>query len=119
MADDAERWLREAVAAQSAEGKSAIPKFAFASEDLNHLRLFIFSYSPLRLMLAFRAGDSGQPWRGINIAATGQHWKFTRTGLDELDQAGRIYWPPGVMAFLRLNAWGTTEQKVTLRVPEH
>ncbi len=24
-----------------------------------------------------RQGSSGQPWRGIDIAATGQHWKFT------------------------------------------
>ncbi|MEJ7705786.1 MAG: DNA methyltransferase [Nocardioidaceae bacterium] len=23
-----------------------------------------------------RNGSSGQPWRGINVAATGQHWKF-------------------------------------------
>lgn len=52
-----------------------------------------------------RAGDSGQPWRGINIAATGQHWKFTRTGLDELDQAGRIYWPPGGNGFPQIKRY--------------
>lgn len=40
-----------------------------------------------------RKGDSGQPWRGIDVAATGQHWKFTRKRLDELDAAGQIYWP--------------------------
>jgi len=41
-----------------------------------------------------RNGSSGQPWRGINVAATGQHWKFTTERLDELDAAGQIYWPP-------------------------
>ena len=41
-----------------------------------------------------RRGTSGQPWRGIDVAATGQHWKFTREHLDALDSAGRIYWPP-------------------------
>lgn len=41
-----------------------------------------------------RNGSSGQPWRGIDVAATGQHWKFTVEKLDELDAAGQIYWPP-------------------------
>lgn len=41
-----------------------------------------------------RNGSSGQPWRGIDIAATGQHWKFTTERLDELDANGVIYWPP-------------------------
>lgn len=41
-----------------------------------------------------RNGSSGQPWRGRNVAATGQHWKFTTDRLDELDSAGLIYWPP-------------------------
>jgi DNA modification methylase len=42
-----------------------------------------------------RKGSSGLPWRGIDVAATGQHWKFTQGHLDELDAAGKIYWPPG------------------------
>jgi site-specific DNA-methyltransferase (adenine-specific) len=41
-----------------------------------------------------RKGSSGLPWRGIDVAATGQHWKFTRERLDQLDAEGRIYWPP-------------------------
>ena len=41
-----------------------------------------------------RNGSSGQTWRGIDVAATGQHWKFKVETLDELDVAGRIYWPP-------------------------
>jgi hypothetical protein len=35
-----------------------------------------------------RRGSSGMPWRGIDVAATGQHWKFTRETLDRLDAEG-------------------------------
>lgn len=41
-----------------------------------------------------RQGSSGQPWRGIDIAAKGGHWKYTIEGLERLDAEGRIYWPP-------------------------
>jgi len=41
-----------------------------------------------------RRGSSGLPWRDIDVAATGQHWKFRRERLDELDAQGLIYWPP-------------------------
>lgn len=42
-----------------------------------------------------RHGSSGRVWRGFDVSATGQHWKFTTESLDELDAKGRIYWPPG------------------------
>ena len=45
-----------------------------------------------------RRGRSGAPWRGIDPAAKGMHWKFTVEKLEELDAEGRIYWPAkGVM----------------------
>ena len=45
-----------------------------------------------------RKGSSGQPWRGIDPAAKGMHWKFAIETLDKLDAEGRIYWPKrGVM----------------------
>ncbi|HZT85840.1 MAG TPA: DNA methyltransferase [Gaiellaceae bacterium] len=40
-----------------------------------------------------RNGSSGQPWRGFDVAAKGNHWKFTIERLEELDAEGRIYWP--------------------------
>jgi DNA modification methylase len=40
-----------------------------------------------------RRGRSGMPWRGIDPTDKGMHWKFTVEKLDELDAAGRIYWP--------------------------
>jgi adenine-specific DNA-methyltransferase len=59
-----------------------------------------------------RGGDSGKPWRGIDPAKIGGHWKVNREAvasivspeqaalltsqekLDLLDQHGFIYWPP-------------------------
>ena len=40
-----------------------------------------------------RNGSSGQPWRGFSPASKGMHWKFKAESLDDLDVAGRIYWP--------------------------
>jgi site-specific DNA-methyltransferase (adenine-specific) len=40
-----------------------------------------------------RKGNSGLPWRGFDPNSKGNHWKFTVQNLDELDAAGRIYWP--------------------------
>ncbi len=40
-----------------------------------------------------RDGDSGKPWRGIDPAKRGNHWKFTVQRLDELVEEGRIYFP--------------------------
>jgi len=51
-----------------------------------------------------RKGPSGQPWRGIDIAAKGNHWKYTIDHLEELDKQGRILWPEkegGVPRFKR------------------
>lgn len=55
-----------------------------------------------------KGGDSGKPWRGIDVSAKGRHWAIPedvveRLGLspnakiqeklDALDQAGAIHWP--------------------------
>jgi DNA modification methylase len=38
-------------------------------------------------------GPSGQPWRGIDVAAKGRHWANTPDVLDKLDAEGKIHWP--------------------------
>jgi len=38
-------------------------------------------------------GESGKPWRGIDVTAKGRHWAFVPTELDRLDAQGRIHWP--------------------------
>jgi site-specific DNA-methyltransferase (adenine-specific) len=65
-----------------------------------------------------RKGESGMPWKGINVTAKGRHWAVPgdacerlgiKTGsvqekLDALDKAGRIHWPQketGVPMFKR------------------
>jgi site-specific DNA-methyltransferase (adenine-specific) len=42
-----------------------------------------------------RHGSSGEPWRGFDVTAKGNHWKFKIEKLEQLDAAGRIYWPSG------------------------
>lgn len=41
-----------------------------------------------------RNGESGRPWRGIDPAKLGNHWKVKVSTLDELDKEGKIFWPP-------------------------
>ncbi len=43
--------------------------------------------------MGVRKGSSGQPWRGFDVAAKGNHWKFTIENLEGLDREGKIYWP--------------------------
>lgn len=53
-----------------------------------------------------RNGNSGLPWKGIDIAAKGKHWIYPVQKLDKLDAEGRIYWPqkeggiPGLKRYL-------------------
>ena len=40
-----------------------------------------------------RHGESGLSWRGFDVTAKGRRWSTTPSELDQLDTAGRIYWP--------------------------
>lgn len=42
-----------------------------------------------------RKGPSGQPWRDLDVAAKGMHWRFAPETLEKMDAEGRVYWPPG------------------------
>jgi adenine-specific DNA-methyltransferase len=39
-------------------------------------------------------GATGQPWRGIDPNDIGRHWARPPAELDQLDEEGKIYWPP-------------------------
>ncbi len=41
-----------------------------------------------------RGGETGRPWRGVEPAKLGNHWKVKISTLEELDRDGKIYWPP-------------------------
>jgi adenine specific DNA methylase Mod len=40
-----------------------------------------------------RHGETGLPWRGIDVTAKGRHWAYPPSQLEVMDQAGRIHWP--------------------------
>ena len=40
-----------------------------------------------------RNGETGQPWRGIDITAKGRHWAYPPSELDRVDSEGLIHWP--------------------------
>lgn len=40
-----------------------------------------------------RKGETGLPWRGIDITAKGRHWIRPPSALDELDRKGKLHWP--------------------------
>lgn len=40
-----------------------------------------------------RRGETGLPWRGIDITAKGRHWAYPPSKLDELDAKGAVHWP--------------------------
>ena len=40
-----------------------------------------------------RKGETGKPWRGINVTAKGRHWSSPPAELEKLDAAGKIHWP--------------------------
>ncbi len=63
-------------------------------------------FQPVSLIAAgTRNGASGLPWRGIDVTAKGNHWRYTVQRLDELDAKGDIYWPSrGNMPRLKMYA---------------
>ncbi len=40
-----------------------------------------------------RHGETGMPWRGIDVTAKGRHWAYPPSVLDELDRQGKVHWP--------------------------
>jgi adenine specific DNA methylase Mod len=40
-----------------------------------------------------RHGETGKPWRGIDVTAKGRHWGVPPSELDRLDAEGKIHWP--------------------------
>jgi DNA modification methylase len=40
-----------------------------------------------------RNGETGLPWRGIDVTAKGRHWAYPPSALDKLDAEGKVHWP--------------------------
>jgi len=41
-----------------------------------------------------RHGETGLPWRGVDVTSKGRHWMVPPDELDRLDREGRVYSPP-------------------------
>ena len=52
-----------------------------------------------------RHGETGRPWRGIDITAKGRHWAYPPSVLEELDQQGKIHWPQKLGGMPRLKVY--------------
>lgn len=71
-----------------------------------------------------RNGETGLPWRGIDVTAKGRHWARPPRELDELDKAGRIHWPEKAGGMPRLKQYpedlpGVPQQDVLTIKPLH
>ena len=61
------------------------------------------------------AGDTGQPWRGIDVTTRGRHWAYARAELDRLDHEGKIHWPQRRGGMPRLKRYLDEQQGVPLQ----
>jgi site-specific DNA-methyltransferase (adenine-specific) len=52
-----------------------------------------------------RHGQTGEPWRGIDVTAKGRHWSVPPSELDKLDAAGRLHWPQKATGMPRLKQY--------------
>ncbi len=77
-----------------------------------------------------RKGDSGEPWRGIDVTAKGRHWAVpleemlqyklppdatSQEKLDALDAAGAIHWPKKLGGVPRLKRYASKSPGVPLQ----
>lgn len=76
-------------------------RHAYGSYDVDYVAVFFDQTDPdgrrwKRTDLTgsgVRHGDTGQPWRGIDVTAKGRHWAQPPAVLDQLEAQGRIHWP--------------------------
>jgi site-specific DNA-methyltransferase (adenine-specific) len=77
-----------------------------------------------------RGGDSGEPWRGVDVTAKGRHWAIpleaveqynlpsnasSQEKLDALDAAGAIHWPKKENGVPRLRRYADKSPGVPLQ----
>jgi site-specific DNA-methyltransferase (adenine-specific)/adenine-specific DNA-methyltransferase len=62
-----------------------------------------------------RRGETGQPWRGIDVTAKGRHWAVPPTELDRLDGESKIHWPAKKDGMPRLKIYAEEQPGVTLQ----
>lgn len=62
-----------------------------------------------------RNGETGEPWKGFNPTPKGRHWAYPPSVLDQLDAAGRVYWPQKQGGWPRLKKYLDETEGVPLQ----
>jgi DNA modification methylase len=62
-----------------------------------------------------RHGETGKPWRGLDVTAKGRHWAYPPDELERLDAAGRVHWPKKAGGMPRLKQYPTDLRGVPLQ----
>jgi DNA modification methylase len=52
-----------------------------------------------------RNGETGLPWRGIDVTAKGRHWAYPPRELDKLQAKGKVHWPKKTDGMPRLKQY--------------
>jgi adenine specific DNA methylase Mod len=62
-----------------------------------------------------RHGETGKPWRGIDVTAKGRHWAYPPSVLDKYDAQGKIHWPKAKDGMPRLRQYADEMPGVPLQ----
>ena len=62
-----------------------------------------------------RRGETGKPWRGIDITEKGRHWSRPPSELEVMDSEGRIHWPKRAGGMPRLKKYLDEQTGVPLQ----
>jgi DNA modification methylase len=60
-------------------------------------------------------GESGKPWRGLNVFSKGRHWAYNHKQLEEWDKQGKIHWPKKEGGMPRLKVYPEDKKGVVLQ----
>jgi len=62
-----------------------------------------------------RNGETGKPWRGIDVTAKGRHWAYPPSVLDQLDAQGKVHWPKSADGMPRMKQYADESPGVPLQ----
>jgi len=62
-----------------------------------------------------RNGETGKPWRGLDVTAKGRHWAYPPAELDRLDAAQKVHWPKKAQGMPMLKRYADEQRGVPLQ----
>lgn len=62
-----------------------------------------------------RHGETGLPWRGIDVTAKGRHWAYPPSVLEQMDREGKIHWPAKAGGMPMFKRYAGDQQGVPLQ----